>query len=159
MSEERLHGCTEHKEAHNALGTYRNVLLSHASSQNFLHAAAVASVHVGRCWVLGCMAWEEVLEGPGLGIKTAPLSYPSLFFPSLFYLGRGTLELSPALPLSRRSYLGALLPESLLHVLESYGPAVFAAALSGDHATPELIWTHEMRGGRLVPLILQHLGE
>jgi DnaJ family protein C protein 13 len=59
------------------------------------------------------------------------------------------------LPLVQRSYLGALLPESLLHMLESYGPGVFAAALSGDHNTPEIIWTAGMRQQRLIPAMLQ----
>lgn len=72
---------------------------------------------------------------------------------------RGPSELSAGLPLAQRSFLGALLPESLLHMLESYGPGVFADALAGDHDTPELIWTHAMRGGRLVPAISQHLGD
>jgi hypothetical protein len=59
------------------------------------------------------------------------------------------------LPLVQRSYLGVLLPESLLHMLESYGPGVFAAALSGDHNTPEIIWTAGMRQQRLIPAMLQ----
>jgi hypothetical protein len=62
------------------------------------------------------------------------------------------------LPLVQRSYLGALLPESLLHMLESYGPGVFAAALSGDHNTPEIIWTAGMRQQRLIPAMLQVRG-
>ena len=36
-------------------------------------------------------------------------------------------------------------------MLESYGPAAFAAALAGDADTPELVWTHAMRMQRLVP--------
>jgi hypothetical protein len=72
---------------------------------------------------------------------------------------RGPAELSAGLPLAQRSYLGALLPESLLHMLESYGPGVFAEALAGDHDTPELVWTHAMRQGRLVPALLQHIGD
>lgn len=40
---------------------------------------------------------------------------------------RGPAEVTAGLPLVQRSYLGALLPESLLHMLETYGPAVFAA--------------------------------
>ena len=43
--------------------------------------------------------------------------------------------------------------ESLLYQLESYGPEAFAAALVGDSDTPELIWTHRMRGQRLVPQV------
>ena len=72
---------------------------------------------------------------------------------------RGPAELAVGLPLAARSYLGALLPESLLHVLEAYGARVFAQALAGDHDTPELIWTHAMRRGRLVPAVWQHLGD
>jgi hypothetical protein len=40
-------------------------------------------------------------------------------------------------------------------MLESYGPGVFAAALSGDHNTPEVIWTAAMRQQRLIPAMLQ----
>ncbi len=43
--------------------------------------------------------------------------------------------------------------ESLLYQLESYGPEAFAAALVGDADSPELIWTHRMRGQRLVPQV------
>ena len=60
---------------------------------------------------------------------------------------------SPGATLAQRSYLGALLPESLLHVLDSYGPGAFAAALAGDSDTPELVWTHRMRAQRLVPQV------
>ena len=55
--------------------------------------------------------------------------------------------------LAQRSYLGGLLPESLLYVLHTGGPAAFAAAMAGDNDTPELIWTHRMRGQRLVPQV------
>lgn len=55
--------------------------------------------------------------------------------------------------LAARSFLGALLPESLVQVLQGGGPAAFAAALAGDSDTPELIWTHRMRGQRLVPQV------
>lgn len=72
---------------------------------------------------------------------------------------RGPAELLSGLPLVQRSYLGVLLPESLLHMLESYGPGVFAAALSGDHNTPEVIWTAAMRQQRLIPAMLQVGGE
>ncbi|WIA10346.1 hypothetical protein OEZ85_010538 [Tetradesmus obliquus] len=72
---------------------------------------------------------------------------------------RGAAEVTAGLPLVQRSYLGVLLPESLLHMLESYGPGVFAAALAGDHATPEIIWTAGMRQQRLIPAMLQHLGD
>ena len=44
-------------------------------------------------------------------------------------------------------------------MLDSYGPGVFAAALSGDHSTPELVWTNDMRFNRLVPALLQVKGE
>lgn len=72
-------------------------------------------------------------------------------------LYRGPAELLSGLPLVQRSYLGVLLPESLLHMLESYGPGVFGAALSGDHNTPEIVWTAAMRQQRLIPAMLQVL--
>lgn len=49
--------------------------------------------------------------------------------------------------------------ESLLYSLESYGPEAFASALAGDADTPEVIWTHRMRGQRLVPQMLRHIGD
>ncbi|KAK9868448.1 hypothetical protein WJX84_004951 [Apatococcus fuscideae] len=60
--------------------------------------------------------------------------------------------------LALRSYLGSLLPESLLYILETYGPGSFATALAGDTDNPEIIWTHRMRGQRLVPQMLHHIG-
>lgn len=42
--------------------------------------------------------------------------------------GDADAEAAAALPLGRRSYLGQLLPESLLHVLETSGPERFAGA-------------------------------
>lgn len=56
-------------------------------------------------------------------------------------------------PLAARSFLGGLLPESLLYVLTSSGPQAFAAAMVGDSDTPELVWTHRMRAQRLVPQV------
>lgn len=41
--------------------------------------------------------------------------------------------------------------------LQTGGPSAFAAALAGDADTPELIWTHRMRGQRLVPQVLLEL--
>lgn len=64
---------------------------------------------------------------------------------------KGTAAPGAGAPIGQRSFLGGLLPESLLHVLISYGPGAFAAALCGDADTPELVWTHRMRAQRLVP--------
>ena len=55
--------------------------------------------------------------------------------------------------LAQRSFLGGLLPESLLYVLHTGGPTAWAAAMAGDSDTPELVWTHRMRGQRLVPQV------
>ena len=55
--------------------------------------------------------------------------------------------------LTRTSYLGNLLPESLLYVLTSQGPGAFAAAMTADSDTPELVWTYRMRTQRLVPQV------
>jgi len=68
-------------------------------------------------------------------------------------------DADPTLPLARRSFLGDLLPESLLFALQSYGPEAFAATFTGDSDSPEVIWTHRMRGQRLVPQMLRHIGD
>eukprot|EP00873_Tetraselmis_striata_P041875 jgi/Tetstr1/462139/TSEL_007205.t2 len=61
--------------------------------------------------------------------------------------------------LSERSVLGSMLPESLLYMLESYGSERFAAAMVADTASPELVWTYEMRSNRLVSQIMAHIGD
>lgn len=66
---------------------------------------------------------------------------------------QGKLVTSGLGPLAQRSFLGGLLPESLLYVLTARGPEAFAAAMVADADTPELIWTHRMRGERLVPQV------
>ena len=53
--------------------------------------------------------------------------------------------------LMRTSFLGPLLPESLLYVLATQGPGSFAAVMTGESDTPEVVWTHRMRTQRLVP--------
>lgn len=55
--------------------------------------------------------------------------------------------------LAARSFLGGLLPESLLYQLKEYGAQAFAEAMVGDSDTPELVWTHRMRLQRLVPQV------
>ena len=65
----------------------------------------------------------------------------------------GRLSLPGHGPLAQKSFLGGLLPESLLYVLTTHGPEAFASAIAGDSDTPELIWTHRMRGQRLVPQV------
>ena len=69
---------------------------------------------------------------------------------------KASAALGPGVPIGQRSFLGGLLPESLLHVLTSYGAGAFAAALCGDADTPELVWTHRMRAQRLVPQVCLH---
>lgn len=66
---------------------------------------------------------------------------------------KGSAASGPGVPIGQRSFLGGLLPESLLHVLTSYGAGAFAAALCGDADTPELVWTHRMRAQRLIPQV------
>ncbi|KAK9809260.1 hypothetical protein WJX72_012293 [[Myrmecia] bisecta] len=72
---------------------------------------------------------------------------------------RGVGSGASAGALAARSFLGGLLPESLLYVLVTYGPGAFAAAMVGDADTPELVWTHRMRAERLVPQMLHHLAD
>eukprot|EP00890_Picochlorum_soloecismus_P001518 jgi/Picsp_1/2367/NSC_05830-R1_dnaj homolog subfamily c member 13 len=61
--------------------------------------------------------------------------------------------------LASNSVLGDFLPESLLYILESYGPDAFSAAFTGDSETPEVIWTNDMRSQRLMPHIWSHIGD
>lgn len=55
--------------------------------------------------------------------------------------------------LAERSFLGGILPESLLYMLECYGPERFANAMVADTDNPELVWTYAMRINRLVPQV------
>lgn len=73
---------------------------------------------------------------------------------------RGEEDASSAgMPLHKRSFLGDILPESLLYVLETHGPEAFARTMVSDADTPEVVWTHTMRGQRLVTQMLHHLGD
>jgi len=38
--------------------------------------------------------------------------------------------------------------------VQAYGPSAFASVLSGDSDNPEVVWTHAMRTGRLIPQVL-----
>ena len=51
----------------------------------------------------------------------------------------GGAAAAAGLPLRRRSYLGHVLPESLLYVLVAGGPDAFAAALCGEAAAGWLV--------------------
>jgi DnaJ homolog subfamily C member 13 len=73
------------------------------------------------------------------------------FFSEAAALGRETT-------LARRSILGALLPESMICVLENRGAKAFAEAFMSNVDTPEVIWKYEMRA-HLLDMIGQHLGE
>jgi len=61
--------------------------------------------------------------------------------------------------LAERSYLGMMLPECMLHILDHYGPEVFAKAFVSENNTPEVVWTHEMRTKYLLPQIHSHVSE
>ena len=61
--------------------------------------------------------------------------------------------------IAEKSFLGSILPESLLHILDHYGSEVFAKAFVSENDTPELVWTHEMRTKYLLPQIHQHVGD
>lgn len=74
-----------------------------------------------------------------------------MLFLQVAHLEQAEVRPRGAAGLAGRSFLGGLLPESLLYALQTGGPGAFAAALAGDADTPELIWTHRMRGQRLVP--------
>jgi DnaJ family protein C protein 13 len=61
--------------------------------------------------------------------------------------------------LAEKSFLGSVLPESLLHILDHYGAEVFAKAFVSENDTPEVVWTHEMRTKYLLPQLHQHVGD
>jgi len=108
----------------------------------------------------------------------ATLFRTGAFFFALMYTGENFLEISrllhvahlkqafhsaaevkTGLRLSGRSFLGGLLPEALLHVLEQQGPEAFAEVFVADRNTPEVVWTHQMRFTRLLPQMLAHVGD
>lgn len=64
--------------------------------------------------------------------------------------GGGEAAALDSMPLAKRSVLGGLLPESLLYVLDRGGAGQLAEAMIADSDTPEIIWTHKMRGGQLI---------
>ncbi|KAK8790027.1 hypothetical protein WA158_006807 [Blastocystis sp. Blastoise] len=53
--------------------------------------------------------------------------------------------LSVDVPLSKRSILGSLLPESMICTLVNHGPEEFAKIFLGNFDTPEVIWKYDMR--------------
>lgn len=71
---------------------------------------------------------------------------------------RGAEHLNETEPLAQRSILGTMIPESMLKILENYGPKRFAEAFLGNFDTPEVIWKYSMRK-HLVMMITQHLNE
>ncbi|KAK9915634.1 hypothetical protein WJX75_001835 [Coccomyxa subellipsoidea] len=146
-----------------------------ASPQCLPHIAQVLLTGEPALVSLAAMLLEVVLEHNGTAL--ASLYQTGLFFFALAYCGSNLVEIgrlfkvahlgqhfkgaagfAAGTPLGQRSFLGGLLPESLLHILTSYGAGAFAAALVGDSDTPELVWTHRMRAQRLVPQMHQHLG-
>eukprot|EP00941_MAST-03F_sp_MAST-3F-sp1_P001821 g1821.t1 len=60
------------------------------------------------------------------------------------------------LPLRERSFLGSMLPESLLFIFEAYDARKLAQCFIGNVDTPELIWHYKMRK-HLVEMTTQHL--
>ena len=60
--------------------------------------------------------------------------------------------------LSKRSILGAVIPESLICVLENKGPVVFAESFLSNLDTPDVIWKYSMRA-HLLDMINQHIGD
>ena len=68
-------------------------------------------------------------------------------------------EMMPGRLLSSRSFLGSLLPESLLQLLETSGSNEFSKVFISETDTPEVIWTHRMRIERLVTQMSRHIGD
>ena len=85
------------------------------------------------------------------GVGSGPVGASLRLLQASHLSQQGRLSAPGLGPLAQQSFLGGLLPESLLYVLTTQGPEAFAAAMVGDVDNPELIWTHRMRGQRLVP--------
>ena len=66
--------------------------------------------------------------------------------------------LTAELPISKRSILGTILPESMICLLDNYGPEEFTKKLLGNFDTPEVIWKYEMRK-HMVEEVLKHIGD
>lgn len=61
-------------------------------------------------------------------------------------------------PICKRSILGTILPESMICLLDNYGPEEFTKKLLGNFDTPEVIWKYEMRK-HMVEEVLKHIGD
>ena len=100
------------------------------------------------------------------------------FFFAMMYTGNNFLEVARLLQLAHlkqafhsadevatgqrlagRSFLGGLLPEALLYVLEQGGYEAFASTFVRDSITPEVVWTNKMRSERLVAQLRAHVGD
>ena len=68
----------------------------------------------------------------------------------------GREALQPDAPLSRRSVLGGIVPESMLCVLDHYGADKFAQTFIGNFDNPEVIWRYDMRA-HMVEMLNQHV--
>ena len=67
-------------------------------------------------------------------------------------------SLTTDVPISKRSILGTILPESMICLLDNYGPEEFTKKLLGNFDTPEVIWKYEMRK-HMVEEVLKHIGD
>ena len=68
-------------------------------------------------------------------------------------------EVATGQRLAGRSFLGGLLPEALLYVLEQGGYEAFASTFVQDSVNPEVVWTNKMRSDRLVAQLRAHVGD
>ena len=108
----------------------------------------------------------------------AKLYLTGIFFFAMAYSGSNFLKISNMLyathlkqhfrtsaesltvdvPISKRSILGTILPESMICLLDNYGPEEFTKKLLGNFDTPEVIWKYEMRK-HMVEEVLKHIGD
>ena len=119
------------------------------------HPSRSASFWAGSFWSRCCMCCPAMVPGHPSDMNIQEIA-EILRTPQVAHLAqhfKGAAAAGPGACIGQRSFLGGLLPESLLHVLTSYGAGAFAAALCGDADTPELVWTHRMRAQRLIPQV------
>ena len=147
-----------------------------SESSNFPHVVQLLLAKSPEIVADAAVLLKRILEHNDERIKC--LFHTGAFFFILSYPGSNFVQLADLLLVSHlrqafhsaddagtktriaeKSFLGSILPESLLHILDHYGAEVFAKTFVSENDTPEVVWTHEMRTKYLLPQIHQHVGD
>ena len=143
---------------------------------NLPHLAQAVLCNEAAVVAAACRLLRLVLEHNAEALAT--LYRTGVFFFALAYAGQNYLDIAALLKLAHlkqafhsasevktgmrlagRSFLGGLIPEALLFALEQKAPAEFSEMLINDTNDPEIVWTNQMRFGRLIPQMVTHIGD